>query len=282
MKDIILIVDDAREDLDLFQAMLEEHGYKVTRACDGREGLQKIKQDAPLVVISDVMMPHMNGYAFLKEIRHDQSMAKIPVLIVTARPKMADALMEIGADSFIAKPINGSQFLIEVDKLVNRVKRARLDDKKSIIFGKSGPTLQDMHQKLVDLGCAVTDITDEQKIIAAVEEIDPDLFFLGLDVDTKVPIDLLVYILSHWTIPKKAIYVQPHPAPEAPGKMRIILYEEERSLEKIWISEAGSIYDKANDNKMFVQKCCKNGALGYIGAYSSQDFTSQIQKFLYA
>ncbi|HQL42211.1 MAG TPA: response regulator, partial [Candidatus Omnitrophota bacterium] len=102
MKDIILIVDDAREDLDLFQAMLEEHGYKVTRACDGREGLQKIKQDAPLVVISDVMMPHMNGYAFLKEIRHDQSMAKIPVLIVTARPKMADALMEIGADSFIA------------------------------------------------------------------------------------------------------------------------------------------------------------------------------------
>jgi len=281
MKDFILIVDDAQEDLDLFQAMLEEHGYKVTKAYNGQEGLQKIKQDAPMIVISDVMMPRMNGYDLLKEIRHDTAIAKTPVLIVTARPKMAGAFLDIGADSFIAKPIHGDKFLSEVDKLVDRAKGSRLDGKKIVIFGKHERTFQDMHQKLETLGCVVADVNEEQQIIAIVEELNPDFFFLPINVETKIPVELLVHILNTWTIPTKAKESPGGKAPASSAKIRIILYEEEKEMEKIWISEAESLYYKADDNKALVQKCCKNGALGYIGVYSPQTFLSKAQQFLH-
>jgi len=280
MKDIILIIDDAQEDLNLFQAMLEEHGYKVARACDGQEGLQKIKQDFPMVVISDVMMPRMNGYALLKEIRHDHATSKIPVLIVTARPRMADAFLEIGADSFIAKPINGDKFLSEVDKLVHRVKGSRLDDKRIVIFGKNEKTLKDMHEQLETLGCTVIDVKEEQQVIAAIEEVNPDLFLLAVNIETKVPADLLVNILNTWTLSKKVRENPKDPASPLPVKMRIVLYEEEKEAERVWISNAGEIYYTADNKKALIQKCYHSGALGYLNIYSPQDLIPQVQKFL--
>jgi len=280
MKDIILIIDDAREDLNLFQAMLEEHGYMVARACDGQEGLKRIKQDFPMVVISDVMMPNMNGYALLKEIRHDQSIAKIPVLIVTARPKMAEAFLEIGADSFIAKPVNGDRFLSEVDKLVGRVKSSRLDGKRIVIFGKNEKTLKDMHQQLEKIGCTVVDVGEEKQIIAVVEEVNPDFFFLAINVETKIPGDLLVYILNTWSLPKKAREDRDHPTSSV--KMHTILYEEgEEETEQIWLNGAEENYLSADHKKFFIQKCYNNGALGYIGTYSPQAFLSKVQPFLH-
>jgi len=280
MQDIILIIDDAREDLDLFQAMLEQHGYMVTRAYDGQEGLQKIKEDSPMIVVSDVMMPHMNGYALLKEIRHDQTIAKIPVLIVTARPKMADALLEIGADSFIAKPIDGNKFLSEVDKLVNRVKSSRLDGKRTVIFGRSGKILGDMRQQLEKIGCIVVDVKEEGQIVASIEDMGPDLFFLSVNAETKIPADLLVHILNTWSLPRKINKDQD--VHKAPVKMRIILYEEGHGeAEPIWISSAEENYLNTDDKKAFLHRCYDNGAVGSIGTYSPQTFLSKVQILLH-
>lgn len=234
-----------------------------------------------MIVISDVMMPNMNGYALLKKIRHDHTTCKIPVLIVTARPKMSEVFLEIGADSFIAKPINGNTFLSEVDKLVSRVKSSRLDAKKVAIFGKNEKTLTDMQQQLENLGCKVTRVSEEQQIVSVVEEADPDFFFLAVNVETKVPPDLLVHILNTWSFHAKETENQSDSPPALPTKMSIILYEEEKEREKVWISGSEITYENPSDKKALVQKCCKNGALGSIGIYSPQTFNSKAHRFLH-
>ncbi|HQP11921.1 MAG TPA: response regulator, partial [Candidatus Omnitrophota bacterium] len=87
MKQKILLVDDAREILDLMQAMLEGQGYEVIVATNGVEGLAKAKKDRPQLIIADVLMPEMDGYLFFKELRKDPATERIPVLIITARAK---------------------------------------------------------------------------------------------------------------------------------------------------------------------------------------------------
>mgnify|MGYP002777012171 CR=1 FL=1 len=123
--DRILVVDDSPDNVFLIQAILEEEGYKISTAADGRSALAQIEAEPPDLVLLDVMMPGMDGYEVTQRIRTMTPLPFIPILLITAydQPSVAQGL-DTGADDFIRKPV-------EVDELLARV-RALLRLKHSV------------------------------------------------------------------------------------------------------------------------------------------------------
>lgn len=122
----ILLVDDNKDLTDFFKKALEEHFQKVLIASDGVEGLQITKKEQPDIIISDVMMPRMNGYELCKRIKEDLSISHIPVLLLTARDDKESIMSgyKTGADGYLTKPF-------EMDMLMELI-RNRLIKRENI------------------------------------------------------------------------------------------------------------------------------------------------------
>jgi len=88
--------------------MLKKFGHKVITAADGLEGWNKVQKIIPDIIISDIMMPKMDGYELVKQVKANQTTMHIPVLLITAKPELDSKIkgLEIGADDYLAKPIN--------------------------------------------------------------------------------------------------------------------------------------------------------------------------------
>jgi CheY-like chemotaxis protein len=102
-----LIVDDQEENLYLLEFVLEGAGYEVERAENGASALQKARHHPPDVVISDILMPVMDGYALCREWKADEKLKHIPFIFYTATytdPKDRDFALSLGADRFVIKP----------------------------------------------------------------------------------------------------------------------------------------------------------------------------------
>ena len=114
--DRILVVDDSPDNVFLIQAILEEEGYKIVTASDGRTALAQVEQSLPDLVLLDVMMPGMDGFEVTKRLRDNTSLPFIPILLITAYDHLSVAKgLDTGADDFIRKPV-------EVDELLARVR----------------------------------------------------------------------------------------------------------------------------------------------------------------
>ncbi len=110
-KKLILVVDDEPDFASIVQGNLEKEGFAVDVAYNGVEGMEKVRAKAPDAVVLDVMMPEKDGYEMCKELKADENLADIPVLLLTAvashvtstRYSHADG-MSTEADDYLAKP----------------------------------------------------------------------------------------------------------------------------------------------------------------------------------
>ena len=124
-KQTILVVDDERDLLDLIEYNLKKEGFKVLKAENGEEGINKAKEHRPDLILLDIMMPKMDGLEAVEIMRKDEDLKKTPIIFLTAR---SDEKTEIdglnkGGDDYITKPISTT-------KLVSRIKAVlrRSDD----------------------------------------------------------------------------------------------------------------------------------------------------------
>lgn len=112
----ILVVDDLVDNLFLLQTILEAEGYKVETADSGSLALAKVEDSPPDLILMDVMMPDMNGYEVTRQIRENQSLPFMPILLVTAHEDISDIQgLALGANDFIRKPIEFDQLLERVE-----------------------------------------------------------------------------------------------------------------------------------------------------------------------
>lgn len=102
----ILIVEDSSTQAKMLQRTLEKHDFEVARAANGKEGLNIIKEEKPDIIVSDIVMPQMNGYELCKTVKTDSNFQNIPVILLTTLSEPEDVIrgLESGADSFIIKP----------------------------------------------------------------------------------------------------------------------------------------------------------------------------------
>ena len=104
----ILIVDDEPFNIDVLQQELEELDYELITASNGQEALDKIKGQQPDLILLDLVMPVLDGFAVLSEIKGDNDLRDIPVIIVSAASDSKSIVKGIkqGADDYITKPID--------------------------------------------------------------------------------------------------------------------------------------------------------------------------------
>ena len=103
---MILIVEDSHTQREMLRHMLEKHDFRVKAAANGKEALTLLEWNRPLAVISDIVMPGLDGYALCRRIKGDHNLQDIPVLLLTSLSDPDDVItgLECGADYFIMKP----------------------------------------------------------------------------------------------------------------------------------------------------------------------------------
>lgn len=116
----ILIADDEEQLALALKIRLESNGYQVTTVVDGQQALEAMSQQAPDLVILDVLMPVMDGYSCLREINRRFGRAKVPVVILTARDRMKDLFELEGIDDYVIKPFDHDDLLLRIDRILKR------------------------------------------------------------------------------------------------------------------------------------------------------------------
>lgn len=113
--DRILVVDDIADNYFMLQVFLEGEGYQVEVAESGRAALAQIEASPPDLVLLDVMMPQMDGFEVTRQIRQNERLPFVPILLVTGyrEPTAAEAF-DVGADGFIRKPVDLNDLLERV------------------------------------------------------------------------------------------------------------------------------------------------------------------------
>ena len=101
----VLVVDDSLTTRTLEKSILEAHGYQVRIAMDGVEALTQLRTEMPDLVITDIQMPRMDGFTLLEEMKKDEHLAQVPVIVVTSMEKREDQErgLALGADAYIVK-----------------------------------------------------------------------------------------------------------------------------------------------------------------------------------
>ncbi len=114
----ILVIEDNEQNLYLVTFILEKSGYRVISARDGREGIEQACQVKPALILLDIQLPVMDGYAVARELRKKPGLADIPIVAVTSYAMTGDRerALEAGCTGHIEKPINPETFMKDIEQ----------------------------------------------------------------------------------------------------------------------------------------------------------------------
>jgi DNA-binding response OmpR family regulator len=120
----ILIADDSAEIRQLLSAILAEEGHKVVVASDGQKALDIMQNDPPDLLILDIMMPTVDGYGVLKEMKKSGLRNEVKILVLTAKASESDWVRgyKMGADHYLTKPFGSDEIVAAIEGLLTRTK----------------------------------------------------------------------------------------------------------------------------------------------------------------
>src|SRR5918997_4088714 len=140
---LVLVVDDEPRIVNFMRMNLELEGCRVISASNGREALDRARDDLPDIVLLDIMMPGMDGFDVLRRLRE---WSTVPVIVLTAKDDEEDRIrgLELGADDYIGKPFSHRELVSRIRAVLRRhliqppvpQSRLRIDDRLEIDFAK--------------------------------------------------------------------------------------------------------------------------------------------------
>jgi signal transduction histidine kinase len=152
----ILIVEDSLTQAEQLKYTLDQQGYRVSVALNGKQAVAWLSKHKPQIVVSDILMPEMDGYQLCRQIKSDENWKDIPVLLLTSLSDPRDIVrgLECGADNFITKPYNKELLLSRVQyMLLNQEvrKQGRTQIGMEIIFGEQKYFITPEREQILDL-----------------------------------------------------------------------------------------------------------------------------------
>ena len=150
MANKILVVDDDLNICELLKLYLENDGYVVYTANDGKQAVDMFKNKTPDLVLLDIMLPKMDGWQVCREIRKTSG---VPIIMLTAKGETFDKVLglELGADDYVVKPFDTKEVMARVKAVLRRTKgdsEATEDKKKTVIYDNLEINIQNYEMKL--------------------------------------------------------------------------------------------------------------------------------------
>lgn len=121
-KTVVMVVDDSLTMRKVLGRLLEREGYEVVVAKDGMEGIQKLQESLPHIILSDIEMPRMDGFEFSRNVRADARTAGIPIIIISSRTaeKHQNHAKELGVNAFLGKPVQDDELIAQITALIGK------------------------------------------------------------------------------------------------------------------------------------------------------------------
>jgi DNA-binding response OmpR family regulator len=177
----VLVVDDEERLVSLLKAYLTQEGFRVVGAANGREALYVARQEKPDLIVLDVMMPEMDGYAFMAQHRKDRS---TPIILLTARVDPDDKVvgLEMGADDYLTKPFRPRELLARIRAVL---RRAGESEPPAPVL-RIGEVTLDRQDHLVRVGERAVDLTPSEFELLGALMSSPGRAFTRLDLLDRV------------------------------------------------------------------------------------------------
>ncbi|MGQ0736627.1 MAG: ATP-binding protein, partial [Acidobacteriota bacterium] len=169
----ILVVDDDANIRELLKQELEEAGYRVRLATNGREGLAEIRRERPDLVILDVMMPEMNGFDVAAVLKNDPATTDLPILILSI-VQDKERGYRLGVDRYLTKPIDTELLFKEVGSLIEQGK----SKKRVLVVDEDQSTVRTLSDVLTTRGYSVINAQGEDVVQRAIA-MQPDIILLS-------------------------------------------------------------------------------------------------------
>jgi two-component system alkaline phosphatase synthesis response regulator PhoP len=117
-----LVVDDDKQIVRLLKTYLEDSGFSILTAYSGDDALRAVRRDHPDLIVLDIQLPAQDGWEITRQVRADQRLATIPILMLTARVEDTDKILglELGADDYLTKPFNPREVVARVRAILRR------------------------------------------------------------------------------------------------------------------------------------------------------------------
>jgi DNA-binding response OmpR family regulator len=120
----VLIVDDSPTIVALLRKLLQQNGYATLEAGDAEEGIRLAQAEAPDLIFLDIVLPGMNGFAALRQLRRDPRTKDIPIIMISGNEQATEQFyaQRIGADDFMKKPFSRAEVFMRIERLLNAEK----------------------------------------------------------------------------------------------------------------------------------------------------------------
>ncbi|HUS14723.1 MAG TPA: response regulator, partial [Chloroflexia bacterium] len=175
----VLVIDDDVSTRDVVTRYLQAEGIQVVSAADGETGLLLARMVRPAVILLDVLLPHVDGWAILAALRSDPELAAIPVVLATIldQPEQGIAL---GAAEYLTKPIDATRLLTTVRRLSPTARGAARAAGRVLLVEDDAPTRALLRRTLEEEGWQVDEAADGQAALTQMAAPAPDLVLLDL------------------------------------------------------------------------------------------------------
>ncbi len=180
----VLVIDDDPNVRDLLERILGRHGYRVASAPDGRSGLELARKDPPSAIVLDVVMPEMDGWSVLAELKRDADLAPIPVVVQTVLKDRTTGFA-LGAAEYVEKPLDVARLLGALERQARRARPAVL------VVEDDEETRRMIVRALERARCTVTAATEGRAALDALSKARPDVVLLDLMMPGMDGFDLL-------------------------------------------------------------------------------------------
>ncbi len=261
----VLIVDDELDAREMMRRKLERGGFDVRAAADGLHALELIAREAPDVIVLDVVMPRMDGFAFYKEIKQYEGLRHIPVIVLTARAGMKDTFLAMGTDEFLTKPFEAQDLLEKIEKVLGVKAKLSEEEKASagpmMIAAGNPETGRRMAEDLKEQAEDAVWVRDGKELLREAVRANPGVLVIDVALE-DIPSDEIIRALRSISI-LKDLFILTYSlhvlSPQTPGK------------------DASS---SGTDRK--IRLCRLAGADDYLGEVTEADFAQLLLDYLNA
>ncbi|MBI5017515.1 MAG: response regulator [Deltaproteobacteria bacterium] len=254
----VLIVDDHEENRYLLRALLAGNGFQVTEARNGAEALEKAREHVPDLVVSDILMPVMDGFALCRAWRADPETAAVPFVFYTAT--YTDArdrtfALDLGADAFVVKPVEPEEFVAAMWRVLEGVTRtipeaaaAPPEDERALLREYNEVLIRKLEEKVCQLEEATRKVAESEELFRTAFEgaaigrclTTPDGRFLKVN---RALCELLGYSEAELSAKTFADVTHPADVVQSAEAVRALLAGEgrARSFEKRYVAKDGRV-----------------------------------------